>query len=604
MAAALSPAMYEVLAEVARAADAAGHGGRTAVYERAARELGISRATLIARLRAVRYRAPRKRRADAGQCALSAADAQRIAAVLEETRRQTGTGTAPLEHVLAVLRAEQPTFACRLDESTGELVRLSLSAIRRAMQQHGVHPEQLARPTPATRLSSPHPNWCWQIDASLSRQFYLAEDGAEVLDVRQFYPGKPANMARINDRRLWRYVITDHASGYVYVHYCQGAESTANLITALIAAMVPREGESLHGIPRIVMSDPGPGTKSAAFRNFVEALGMRHIPNQRGNARAKGQVENGNSLVNTHFEAMLRLRAPVKSVAEMQALAAQWCRWFNATRDHTRHGMTRRDAWLLITPEQLVRAPSVDVLRVLAVSAPTPCVVRDGRVRFKSGLWDVSGMPGLINGQKVEVLINPLDHGFVRVLAYAEDGRAQHYLAPRIALQGPFGFEAGAAEIGSTFRAAAETPTDAARKAVERLAMDAATDAEAEAGRKAKRLAFDGRLDPMATMRTELIPPALPRAGTASQVTAPDVLAPTPLLPAPALAPAYVPRLLSHTEMALNLKHRLEALGATWTAATWARMTALWPAGVNEEQLDACAVQLLRGGLHVVGEAP
>src|SRR2546427_5814001 len=42
----------------------------------------------------------------------------------------------------------------------------------------------------AARLSSPHPNHLWQIDASVSRQFYLADDGTRVMDKREFYRGR------------------------------------------------------------------------------------------------------------------------------------------------------------------------------------------------------------------------------------------------------------------------------------------------------------------------------------------------------------------------------------------------------------------------------
>jgi len=594
----MNPALVEELLAVAKAAEAAGHGGKVAVYADAANRLGISVPTLYARLRAVRLPKPRKRRADAGAHALSREDAYLVAAVVEETRRLTGTGAAPLEQVLAILRANRPGFASRIDEDSGELIPLSASAVRRAMRHHGCHPEQLAQPSPAAKVASPHPNWCWQIDASLSRQYYLAEDGTQVLDQRQFYQGKPGNLARINDRRLWRYVVTDHASGYLYVHYVQGAESTANLLSALIHALSPRSGEAMHGVPHYLVTDPGPGTRSQVFQNFLAVLGIFHI--LAGEARAKGQVEDGNSIVNTHFEAMLRLRAPVASVAEMNALAADWCRAYNATAVHGRHGQTRRDAWLRITPEQLRMAPSVETLRALAASTPKECTVRDYRIRFRGAVWDVTGLPGVINGAKVEVLFNPYDEDSVRVLQQGADGRPAHFLAPRVQVDS-FGFEAGAAIFGQSFQQPAQTPTDVARKEIERLAMQAGTDAEAKAKRKTKALPFGGEIDPLKHIREAVtqLPPALPRAGTPSTVEAPAEVAPVPRVPM--TRPNYEPRVLGHVEMARELRHRIEQRGGAWDPGYWARMAALWPNGVTEEQLDACTVQLLRGGLQVVG---
>lgn len=93
-------------------------------------------------------------------------------------------------------------------------------------------------------------------------------------------------------------------------------------------------------------------------------------------------MENAHYLVETHFEAALKLREPVSSLEEINTLARMWSRAFNATRVHTRTGLTRRDGWLRISSEQLVLAPPVPVLRQMATTAPKDCTVRDCMVRF------------------------------------------------------------------------------------------------------------------------------------------------------------------------------------------------------------------------------
>ena len=148
---------------------------------------------------------------------------------------------------------------------------------------------------------------------------------------------------------------------------------------------------------------------AARTTGSIAACGIELIVNEVGNARAKGQVENAHYIVETHFEAALKLRAPVTSLEEINGLAQQWARAFNATRMHTRTGLTRRDGWLRITAEQLVLAPSIEVMRGLANAAPKPCTVRDGMVRFRGGQFDVRGVPGLVNGQRVHVVANAMD---------------------------------------------------------------------------------------------------------------------------------------------------------------------------------------------------
>lgn len=598
MAAALSPAMIEELADVARAAQAAGHGGKTRVYAEAAARLGVSVPTLIKRLRAALPSAPRKRRADAGVCALTREEALLIAATIEETRRLTGTGELPLEEAVKTLRANGKILAGRVDAATGEFFPLSLSAIRRALARHHCHPKQLAAPTPATRLRSPHPNWCWQIDASVSRQYYLADDGAQVMDKRVYYRGKPQNFATINSRRLWRYVVTDHASGYIELFYVQGAESAANLLATLIYVMTERQGSVMHGVPKYLMADPGSAVTAAATRNFLDALNVELIVNQVGNARAKGQVENAQYIVERHFEAALKLQEPVSSLAQINALAAEWCRMFNATAIHARTGMTRQSAYLTLADRQL--APPVEVLRTLATTTPVPRRVRDYRIKHAGALWDVSGLPGVLNDGTLEVMSNALDPDTLRVLVTGEDGRPAHYLAPRVALD-RLGFEADAPIIGAAYKAPPETPVDAARKELERLAMQVQTDAEAAAARKARRRAFGDGIDPVKPWRETPAPVALPRAGTPSPLQAPAIVAPTPALPI--TRPQYAPAPLTHAEMARALKRRMEEIGGRWDAQLYARMAELWPEGVPEEQLGECMTALLRGGLRAVGGA-
>ncbi len=593
--AALSPAMYEELAGVARAAQAAGHGGKTAIYNEAAQRLGISMPTLLTRLKHVRPSKPRKRRADAGTSVLTRAEALLISATVEETRRLTGTGELPLEEAVNALRASGKILAGRVDETTGEFTPMSLSAIRRALVRENCHPGQLAAPTPASRLRSPSPNWCWQIDASVSRQYFLAEDGAQVMDRRVYYRGKPGNFAKVNDRRLWRYVVTDHASGYIEAFYVQGAESAANVLATLIYVMTERAGSVMYGVPKYLMADPGSAMTAGTTRSFLDALDIEPIINKVGNARAKGQVENAQYIVETHFEAALKLRKPVSGLAEINALASQWCRAYNATATHTRTGTTRQAAYLTITHRQL--APPVEVLRSLATTAPVSRKVRDYRIKHEGQLWDVSGLPGVRNDGSLEVVTNALDPTTLRVLVVGEDGKPAHYLAPRVEFVG-YGFEASAAVIGEAFKAPPETPADAARKEMERLAMEVQTDAEAAAARKAKRRAFGDAIDPTKPWREAKVPEALPRAATPSQVEAPTIIEPTATVPT--IRPQYTPIPLTHAEMARGLKRRVEERGGTWGTDQYARMAALWPDGVPEEDLDACVVALLRGGLRAV----
>ncbi|HEL7676558.1 TPA: transposase family protein [Stenotrophomonas maltophilia] len=581
---------------------AAPHGSKSRIAAELAEQMGCSVQTAYRRLQQVTGGIkPRKKRSDAGELALTRDEAAAIAALVEETRRLTGTGTLPVEDAVEILRANDRIEALRVDKATGELVPLSVSSICRAIRAYGFHRDQLAAPTPAARLASPHPNHLWQIDASVSRQFYLAANGTEVMDKRRFYRGKPENFTKIAENRLWRYAITDHASGAIEVFYVLGAESSANLLSALIHAMTRREMGTMHGIPKLLMMDPGSAMVAATTRSFLSACGIEVIINEVGNARAKGQVENANYLIETHFEAMLKARSPVTSLEEMNTLAQQWARAYNATRIHTRTGMTRRDGWLRITPDQLRIAPDVQVLRQLATSTPKACTVRDCIIRFRGKQYDVRGIPGLINGQRVDVVVNALEpDNSVRVLMPGEQDSAPiHFVAPRLQ-HDDWGFLDTAAQVGTEYRAAPETPADAARKELDRLAMEVKSDAEAIAARKARRVPFGGKVDPMKHIREANVAPSLPRSGTLAELDAPQVLAAQRI--EPEVVRAELPP-LNHVEAAMRLKPLVERSGNTWSPEMYARTSQRWPDGLPVHEVEAWAIALVepeRGGLRVI----
>lgn len=591
----LNPLIQAAAAQIV----AAGRGQRGKIIAELARQLGVSEQTARSRLEPYLPQTTRKRRADAGQMSLSEREAKIISAYIRASIRETGTGEASIMLAVKHLRAAGEILAGRVDDDTGEVHHLSESAIARAMRAYGVHPSQIQRETPATRMSSPNPNWCWQIDASVSRQFYLADNGTEVMTRQRFYRGKPANFVAIDRMRVWRYAITDHASGAIEVVYVLGAESAANLLTALIHVMAYRAKGTMHGVPKYLKMDPGSAPKSGPVRNFCEPLGIDILSNEAGNSRANGQVENAHNLIERNFESALKFIPPLCSIAEFNELAASWAYDYNATRVHSRTGMTRRDGWLRITPEQLVVAPAADVLRSLANSDPVECTVRDWMIRFKGERYDLRGLDGVLNGGKVSVVRNALDNGqSVRVLTKDAEGRTAHFIAPLIG-RSDFGFLDTAAQVGTEHKAVPDTAADTMRKELDRLAMGAATDEEAEKKRKAKAVPFGGQIKPQLAwdQAATQIPRAIRRAGTKSAVEAPavaDAVAPAPK------APAYEAPVYNGFELVKLLKIRVEDRGQTWRTEWWDEIARRWPNGLTDEALDAAVTQLLQPSLRAI----
>ena len=159
-----------------------------------------------------------------------------IAAVLLEHMRKNGKMLKSVEAAVEVLRANNMIEALRINAATGEVSPLSISTIRKALRNYRLHPEQLLAPAPAMSLRSLHPNHVWQIDASRCVLFYLpraskGDSGLRIMDHTDFYKNKPANVIKVINESLWRYVVTDHTSGWNYSTYVTGGENATNWST-------------------------------------------------------------------------------------------------------------------------------------------------------------------------------------------------------------------------------------------------------------------------------------------------------------------------------------------------------------------------------------
>jgi len=585
----INPAITQRLVQIAQAAASAPSGGKQAVYAAACAELGLSRATLHRHLQKVTVKPQRKRRSDAGAVQLSRDEAIVISALLMTSHRKTNKRLMSIGQAVEVARANNEVRAERTDPVTGEVTPLSDSAIARGLRHYNLHPDQLNRPTPAVELKSLHPNHVWQIDASLCVLYYLnartqTESGLQVMERDKFYKNKPANLKRIEADRVWSYEITCHHSSAIYVQYVMGAESGTNLSECFISATQKRDGDPFHGVPFILMMDMGSANTGGLFTNLARRLQVKTIAHAPGNARATGQVEKARDLIERGFESGLRLR-PVRDLAELNAQAQRWARWFNATKVHSRHGKTRYDMWLTITTEQLRVAPSVDVCQALLTETPQTRKVTDFlTVSYKGREFDVRGVPGVMVGEKLHITLNPWISDAAMVVDTDADGNEVLHSIPLVA-RNEAGFRDDANVIGEDWARPADTLLEANRREVERFAMDASTDAEAEAKRKAKATPFGGRIDPGKVIDQAPARTFMPRRGTdlSSSTTTSRTAMPT--------------RVLTPFEAAAELGR----MGVTMSREASAQVRAWYPDGVPEDQLHDLQARLtVRSGLRMV----
>lgn len=557
-----TPVLNERLVEIAQAARLAPHGRKSAIYEAACVELGMSHATLQRHLGKVSHRDERKRREDAGTTALTRPEAEMIAAYLREKTRNTGKRLASLEDAVAILRGNGEIRAVRVEKSTGELVPLSTSAIARGLKVYGLDLETLSQPAPAVEMAAKHPNHVWMLDASLCVLYYLPSGGLAAMDAAVFEKNKPANFKKIEQERVWRYSVVDKCTGAIYVEYVFGGESGANVASIFLNSLQQREAYPFYGVPWMMYVDPGCANTSALFKNLCKGLQIDlrwHLP---GNARATGAVEKSHDIIERDFEGSLSMR-PVGSLEELNAAATRWMHNYNATARHSRHGMTRYGAWSRIREEQLRIAPALDICRELARTAPIERKVNDFlRVSWDGHDYDLRHLPGIGNGQKVLVCRNPWRAESAQVVLRGENGHDEFHIVERVA-RDEWGQSLDANVFGEDFKRHAATPAQIASREIDRLI--AGTSGEAGKGRKP--VPFDGRIDPYIN-RSDNLPSFLPKRGTQLTVPTPVQIEMKPysIYEAMRWAVGRIGRPLSPEENA------------------WVRET--WPQGVPEAELE------------------
>lgn len=410
------------------------------------------------------------------------------------------------------------------DPETGEVTMPSVETISRAMRRYGCHPDQLRVASPSVRMRTEYPNRLWQADASVCVLYRIRGTGNIGLMKEESYnEKKPENLIKIRNTRIVRYIVVDHCSGNFYLRYEQAAgEDAKGFLDTLVDAITDRGPQDvMHGVPEILYTDPGPGPASSLVTGFCGQMGItpaQHVP---GRARATGSVEKCQDIVECKFESRLRF-LEVPDVAQLQALADRWRRYFCATAIHTRTKKTRNDVWLSIPAEKL-RTAEADVMHSIAAWGEVRCQVKDDftisadtRTHYGVRRYDLRelGYHGLQVRDSVSVRLNPYKAPSIIAVIEKPDGEKLSFEVPPMQFDGA-GFDLGAPAFGEGFKAMPKTRAEKTLEAIKKEAYGVQSVEEADKMRRAGKPAYAG-IDIMADVKEA--PVYLKKAGTPLQV--------------------------------------------------------------------------------------
>lgn len=488
MATQLSPDMLQQLFTLRDKLNAAPRGEQTAQVEAFSLHIGKSVNTVWVWLKAhAGYSTGRKKRADAGNSKVPQETLEVIAAMKREGVRGNGKKTMPT------------AVAMNVAHVNGLEVNVSKSRINTIMREQRIDTASVMAARNTIQLRSEHPNHVHQIDPSLCIIYYMGGKQRIMRD-EEFYKNKLDNYAKVQ-MKVWRYVRYDHASGSIDVRYFEAAgENQTSLFEFLLWTWGKQEGRVSYGIPKMVLWDKGSANTATAIKTLLNALGIDHQTHQAGHSWGKGGVEQGNNLVETHFESRLRIE-PVESVAQLNASAEKWVRDHNANaiphvecRIKRASGelLVRDDLWQLIMrhPGALVAMPDRKVCAYFLHGAEQSRQVRNLRISFvhpelgKSHQYDLSPWAEFL-GNNVQVKVWPLllKEGAVRIEIARIGGDPLLVEVPAVTVFDEFGRDMNAQMIGE-FSRAATTADEAAERRLAQAAYGAdATRDTAEASR-------------------------------------------------------------------------------------------------------------------------
>lgn len=580
----------------------AAHGSAGAMVQAAAVLHGVSLQTLYRWLADhAGYKPERKLRRDAGSTKVPGEVLDFVAAAKRESTRANGKVIMPTP------------VAMNVADANGLAVTASASTVNRQLRLRRMQPQHVSAQRATVSMQSEHPNAVHQIDPSLCVLFYMGGK-QRMMTERDFNKNKLENYAKVK-LKVWRYVRYDHASARIDVRYYEAAgENQSTLFDFLMWTWGKQEGRLCHGVPKLLYWDKGSANSSAAIVSMLGAMGVQHETHATGHAWAKGGVENGNNLVETHFESRLRFE-PVETVEQLNAAAQAWARDYNAnalahidSRVVRASGepLVRDDLWALIAhyPGALVELPPREVCQWFMTGRDETRLVRNNHISFahpelgRSHDYDLSAWAQYL-GDKIKVGVTPLllQGGKLRITLERFGQDPLVFEAMPVTEFNAFGQRADGPMFGQEHARAAKSGDELQADRLAAVAWGEGTNAEdADKRREASERPFAHAAAPAGERglvahshlgKAEQPTRLLPKADEALVVDLQRQVQP------------LAPRLLTHFEAMQWLARN----GCKLDAPGFARLKADHAAGVPEdalEQIKARALAIAGSGLSVV----
>lgn len=312
------------------------------------------------------YDSKRAKRKDIGKKNIDDNTVKIVASLVKTGIRENGKKTMPVNVALDMLKRN------------GYDINIKTNRMREILKDSKIDADRLKKDNHNIRLRSEYPNQVHQVDPSVALIYFAPEsEGSKmkIIEDSEYYKNKDffndakdKKGKKIRRKKCLRYVLTDHYSGSISLRYYAAYGETAEyLYDFLLYAWNKKEREdyAFHGVPEILLWDKGSANTSKAVANALRSLKVKTIAHSTGNSRAKGQVENANNLIETHFECLFRLEG-ISSIEELNNAAERFCVEYNTKMKIKRMGQTinsRYMLWQKIDAKQLRELPDTELCK-------------------------------------------------------------------------------------------------------------------------------------------------------------------------------------------------------------------------------------------------
>lgn len=465
--------MYRMYVE--RMVEASSAAARKAVVADMCQQFAFSVARAYRVLKENGWESGRAKRKDAGTTSLNEILLLAVAQMVKLGIRKNGKTTLPVNVARSILQSRG------LDLSVGD------SRLRELLRINHLSVEDSKMPTPHQPMRSEYPNQVHCVDPSNALLYYAPGGKQKIVGDEEEYKNKHF----LKDKpKCWRYVLTDHYSDYICVrYYAERGETAANMYDFLLYAWRPKQQNTyvFHGVPELLIWDCGSGNIAKATTNALTAFGVQTRAHLPGNPRGKGQVEQGNRLVETQFESRLRFE-PVSSIEELNEAVERWCAAYNANLIPGLDTRLRRDGrivgvraalWQRIPREKLRELPDEQICRQvfsrgvqcrkvagdLSISIVHPRVSHSLR-------YSLRDLPGILVGMEVRVQPILVSAQPVCMVSYEQEGETISFEVEPIQYD-EAGFRLDAPVFGREYKQPKDTIREKTAKSFDQAGVEA-----------------------------------------------------------------------------------------------------------------------------------